>query len=294
VKFGITELVGGYLLEVSIPWSAIGITAVSRHTIGLDVHINDDDDGQQRDGKRSWHSITDDTWHNPRTFGTAHLLGVVPFIPETQFARAVTGTPQIDGDTDADSDPAWAAWTDPALPIAQSIIDDAPVDVDASWRGIWDHENLYLAVTVAESTPPYADDPELWWHDDSVEVFLDPGLRRGTSYDGLNNLQLVFRPNDDSFIFGARSARVGTGVEVASLDTPGGGYTMEIKIPWSTIGGAVGLAGTAVGFDIHVNDDDSNNPSPDRSGKRAWALSPAIGDISYQTPSALGRVGLGP
>jgi hypothetical protein len=45
--------------------------------IGLDVHVNDDDDGGDRDTKLTWRGKEDNAWQNPRAFGTAELAGLI-------------------------------------------------------------------------------------------------------------------------------------------------------------------------------------------------------------------------
>lgn len=64
-----TQTAGGYALEIQIPWSLIGIAPSQGHTIGLDLHINDDDDGGNRDKKLSWFGAVDDAWMNPSVLG---------------------------------------------------------------------------------------------------------------------------------------------------------------------------------------------------------------------------------
>lgn len=59
--------------EISIDLSSVGIRIGNR--IGLDVQINDDDDGGDRDSKWAWWSPSgnDDAWLNPSLFGPAIL-----------------------------------------------------------------------------------------------------------------------------------------------------------------------------------------------------------------------------
>ena len=45
--------------------------------IGLDVHVNDDDDGGDRDTKIMWFAEHDVAWQQPSAFGTAELAGLV-------------------------------------------------------------------------------------------------------------------------------------------------------------------------------------------------------------------------
>ncbi|MCF8363204.1 MAG: T9SS type A sorting domain-containing protein [Prolixibacteraceae bacterium] len=83
-----------YILETAIPWSAIGIEAPSEgDLIGIDIHINDDDDGGERDAKKSWFATVDDSWKNPSLFASVTLGGVVGnLIPKAGAGSDITIT----------------------------------------------------------------------------------------------------------------------------------------------------------------------------------------------------------
>ncbi len=68
-----TATAGGYLLEIQIPWSLIGVTPTEGNKLGIDVHINDDDDGGQRDKKVSWFGTVDQAWTDPSVLGEITL-----------------------------------------------------------------------------------------------------------------------------------------------------------------------------------------------------------------------------
>jgi hypothetical protein len=52
VEWGVrTDVPDGYNVEVSIPWSTLGENPSVGVEMGLDVHVNDDDDGGDRDSK---------------------------------------------------------------------------------------------------------------------------------------------------------------------------------------------------------------------------------------------------
>lgn len=59
----------GYTLEASIPWRTLGVLPQRGSIIGLEVQVNDDDTGHDRDGKLAWFSRNDSAWHNPQNFG---------------------------------------------------------------------------------------------------------------------------------------------------------------------------------------------------------------------------------
>jgi fibronectin type 3 domain-containing protein len=62
-----------YRLEIKIPWSTIGVTPAANALIGIDIQVDDDDDGSARDGKKAWWGTSDIAWQNPSTFGTGKL-----------------------------------------------------------------------------------------------------------------------------------------------------------------------------------------------------------------------------
>lgn len=59
----------GYVLDVTLPWSALRVNPRSGQRLGVDVHIDDDDDGGDRDGKLAWKAKQDESWRHPSLFG---------------------------------------------------------------------------------------------------------------------------------------------------------------------------------------------------------------------------------
>jgi GH35 family endo-1,4-beta-xylanase len=64
---------GGYIIEARIPWATLQGTPSAEQLIGIDFHINDDDNGGTRDKKLAWMAETDDAWKNPSLFGTGQI-----------------------------------------------------------------------------------------------------------------------------------------------------------------------------------------------------------------------------
>ena len=77
VQYAFARTDKGYRLEVKLPWSTLGTTPAAGKKIGLDVHVNDDDDGGDRDTKIMWFGEHDVAWQQPSAFGTAELAGLV-------------------------------------------------------------------------------------------------------------------------------------------------------------------------------------------------------------------------
>lgn len=75
IKQTMTRTDSGYTLETSIPWKTLGVSPVAGHLIGIDVQINDDDSGNERDGKLAWFAKNDQSWKNPQNFGKL-VLGI--------------------------------------------------------------------------------------------------------------------------------------------------------------------------------------------------------------------------
>jgi xylan 1,4-beta-xylosidase len=63
----------GYRMEIAIPFATIRGKPAAGGFIGLEVHVNDDDDGGGRDGKRAWFGTVDNAWQTPAAFADAEL-----------------------------------------------------------------------------------------------------------------------------------------------------------------------------------------------------------------------------
>ncbi|HPE61827.1 MAG TPA: sugar-binding protein [Thiolinea sp.] len=64
---------GYYVLTLSIPWNSLHARPRIGHRIGIDVHVNDDDDGGDREGKLVWRDRTDNAYRNPSVLGEVVL-----------------------------------------------------------------------------------------------------------------------------------------------------------------------------------------------------------------------------
>lgn len=75
VDWAETTSESGYVVEVAIPWATLGGTPQAGDEIGIEVMLNDDDDGNGRDGKVTWNDPNDASFYSPAAFGTATLSG---------------------------------------------------------------------------------------------------------------------------------------------------------------------------------------------------------------------------
>ncbi len=173
VQYAFARTDDGYRLEAKFPWSMLGAVPNAGTRIGLDVHVNDDDDGGDRDTKRMWHAERDVAWQNPQAFGTGELAGLIGWwkLDETEGTTAsdssgnghdatlhgdpkwqpsggkVGGALQFDGDDDYadtgydDSLSTWtvAAWVkSPAAPTSAGP--SGPVHREKNFQINWNHE----------------------------------------------------------------------------------------------------------------------------------------------------------
>jgi VCBS repeat-containing protein len=193
--------------------------------------------------------------------------------PATVYDAAIMEAetaPTIDGSVDA-------VWSDAATySIANTLFGETGgSDLSGTWRALWDASNLYYLFEVTDEA--FQNDSANPWEDDAVELYIDADNSKGTSYDGVDDYQLVMRWNDSTLHLGVNSATNITGM-VFDIVTVSGGYVCEISIPWSTLG-QTASQGKLIGTDVHVNDDDDGGS---RDGKIAWFTTV---DSSWENPS---------
>jgi len=75
INFSLVGNNTGYTLEAAIPWTTIGVSPTDGNVIGIEIGINDDDNGSGRDSKLMWHTAVDDSWQNPSLFAEIELSG---------------------------------------------------------------------------------------------------------------------------------------------------------------------------------------------------------------------------
>lgn len=65
----------GYVLEAKIPWKMLGVQIGIKSRLGIEVQVNDDDDGGGRDKKISWLAREDNAMNDPRLLGVVLISG---------------------------------------------------------------------------------------------------------------------------------------------------------------------------------------------------------------------------
>ncbi len=273
---------GGYDVEIAIPWSSLKMRPTELATMGVEVQINDDDNGGNREGKRAWCSDNNATFANPRYFCVAKLFEFQP-TPGTQISKTLPNDISLKPDITTNGSPLLRLdgfssdilWSSITPQLINNPIISGPSLALGEWRAAWNREFLYLQVEVADATGPIADS-NAWYGDDSVEVFISPNNSHLPSY-GHQDVQYIFRPGDSVPQLGARSPFASTDDIFVASTTTSNGYGLEIAIPWSTIG-ALPEAGADLGLEIHINNDIDGGA---RDSKTAWFADSLIGDTSW-------------
>lgn len=160
----------------------------------------------------------------------------------------------------------------------QGVI-SSPEDLQGWFKVKADLTNLYFLV-IAEDDVFHSDHEVNVWNEDGVEIFIDVGNDKMTSY-GQDDFQFLIRYDDAEVYEPNHDAISGTQVAQTTL---GDSIIYEIAIPLATIqlNPSDIVDGLLMGFDIHLNDDDNHGA---RDGKLAWY---ARTDQSSRNPAYFG------
>ena len=245
----------GYIMEIAIPWSNIGgLKAESGKDIGITAHINDCDDvnGTLSYDCLGYTIFYDNDWQDAAYWADMTLTAPVSFDFDSNYAdNAVT----VDGDL---SETGWNVVHE----LVQGKVDGVSNNI-ANFGTMWDTKNLYVAFDVTDSSLVSNLDAYPW-DVDSAELYIDGD--NTDAYDA-HAAQFIFRWFDPAVststenitIFG-NSAVKPDGIQYASkAKADGSGYTMEIAIPWTNIGGLGVESGKNIGITAHINDCDDNS-----------------------------------
>ena len=156
--------------------------------------------------------------------------------------------------------------------------------VSATYKAMWDNENLYVFVQVTDEARQ-SDSPD-FTQDDSIEIFIDADNSKTGDYDD-NDYHFYFKWNGENPVIGlANGKKVPDGIKykLASLNI-NKNYNLEVKFPWAVIGTRA-YPNAKIGFDVHVNDDDDGG---DRDCKVTWC---DRGDLAWQNTCLFGTAEL--
>ncbi len=84
----------GYSVELSVPWSNLGITPAPGMLLGFDIANDDDDNGSGRSGQTLWNG-NDDNYQNTRAFGRLELRGGNLPLADLQLTSMCSADPSV-------------------------------------------------------------------------------------------------------------------------------------------------------------------------------------------------------
>jgi|GEM_PF-1704367 len=209
---------------------------------------------------------------------TATVTGLDPVTPYSFTVKAIDG-----GNRESDASNVANLKTSP-VPVASNLTTTA-VTIDgqlseANWQlrhtaaktvigsganntvtfgTLWDATNLYVAVKVLDANLYNTD-----WrnhNNDGIEIYVD-GNHNRIGYEEPSDVTYGKIYNGTGF-YGSTN-RTGVVVQSALIT---GGYSVEFRIPWSTLGVTSPAAGMTLGFDLANNDDDAGTL---RSSQLVW------------------------
>ncbi|MBK8805700.1 MAG: Ig-like domain-containing protein [Bacteroidales bacterium] len=143
----------GYICEVSIPWTTIGVTPQDGHLLGIEIGVNDDDLGGGRDSKIMWNGTNDNAWQNPSLFGEvllkvedANLIPVVSAGAARTVQMPIEST-TLSGTITSGNPPYTIQWTAPEPLQLLSAGTVSPIVTNIVQAGIYE---IVMQVTDAD------------------------------------------------------------------------------------------------------------------------------------------------
>jgi hypothetical protein len=164
----------------------------------------------------------------------------------------------------------------------ENVVGNLPDNEDFSgeFRALWDHQYLYMLVTVRDDIKAL-DSPERHFWDDGIGFFFDPNNDKSPA---VTEDDLSFDYIRDAKEIQELKRGKTTGIDFAQLDTDDC-YQLEIKFPWTLLG-ITPKQGHRIGFELHLIDDDDGHW---RESKLIW-----WGKSDEENPKRFGRLKLVP
>jgi len=208
-------------------------------------------------------------------------------IPFTELAPIIDGTKEL-------------SWTGSDYNVGNLVTGSISNidDLNATWTAVYDNANLYFFVDVKDDTI-IVNGPE-WYLDDRIEIFIDADGDRSTAFTD-RDYQYYIRPGATKFTETHKNAIANIVLSNVTVD---GGYRLEAKIPFATLG-IIPESGWKLGIDVIVADDDGGNEdailvwnnnngstwtSPTLFGMAKLGQNPDV--ISPEVPTSLAATGI--
>jgi hypothetical protein len=216
ITFAQSEITGGWLLEMSIPWANMDPNMVPAHDlpIGLEVMVGDADLDTNRNGRNAWFMTDDLAWQQPLLWGTCILsdggkitskvmslendlistsIGVIDGTNIIDIPKSTTAASLVGGVTVSAA--ATATVHDASGPVADpdnTTITDEMILKIVSEKGLWNDVGLVLELVPQGLFEDFNDaaavDSSIWFTnkdtlDDGVTPVFDISIDTTLVYD---------------------------------------------------------------------------------------------------------------
>ena len=235
-----------YFYEMRIPWTSLGdISPADGVSLGFDLANHDRDASDQK--TQFSYTGRSNEFRTPRQFTKVVLGGRAP---APMLALPVVSAVTVDGQLDE------AVWQNEG--VRYQFAEGGSAQTEA-WFA-WTPDTFYAALRVTDEVLLASAGPAKPWRNDGVELLFDLADNNATEWGTPplpGHKQLVVDMAAHVFQ-SAEPAMEG----IAVGRTVGNGqYTLEISIPWSSLGAdQTPEAGYTVGFDLVTNDRDATEP----------------------------------
>lgn len=167
IRFSMYATGTGYNLEAAIPWSTIGVKPSIGKPIGLDIALDNDNDGT-RDGQLEAFATNTTAYTDPAVFGTVYLTTctgggtdqppVANAGPDQTLAAGTTSTALAGSGSDPDGNSLTYSWTKvsgPAATISNAAIAAPTVS------GLTNGSTYVFQLTVSDGTLTASDQVQI-------------------------------------------------------------------------------------------------------------------------------------
>ena len=213
--------------------------------------------------------VTDSTGLNKKS----NTITVTVENPIVKVQKVETA-PTIDGTADD-------CWANAEKLYANNILTGTGGNGSANCSGsaqlLWDDNYVYGFCDITDDK--LVNDGGDVYKNDNVELYFDCNNSKGGSYDS-DDVQLSFNYNSDK-ISTIPSSYGTRGINFVILANDKG-YTLEARIPWTTLKCKDLKSNALIGFEFMINDDDNGG---DRENKIGWN---ATSDNAWQNASLFG------
>jgi len=200
----------------------------------------------------------------------------------------------------------WAGVPAAALDAAEQVfpasekleeIWTGAADLSATARVLWDDDNIYIAIQVADDV--FGPHPSAMHKGDSVEVYFDTELAKdlvehryseddshlklAPPADQKGGLRVVLKQRSR----GNRHAELPLDEVKSAWQKTANGYQVEVSVPWKLIRREPVAEGLEIGFDILLNDSDGKGQF------KQWMFWSSNKTTCFKDPTSFGRLVLG-